>query len=200
MKKMIVILVLLTLGIGLTALTAQETPPPPPPPPQEAKQEAPAQPPAPAVQDTVLPEIKKFGGFWYVYMDFNGEYKKITPNFDVFKAEFDKQNLKASGPQFITFYNPPSIYKGDDLKWACCYYTDKDIEVKPPLMKKYIEPILSVIMMHRSGSIWETFKKVQDYIKEKAFVKAWPAYEVYHTTPRPGIEVIHPIEEPANTK
>ncbi|MCP5109166.1 MAG: hypothetical protein GY950_37645 [bacterium] len=145
------------------------------------------------VENTV--EVKKFGGYWYAYMDFNGNYSLIGKRQKKFVKNFKKQGLKQTGPFFITFYNPPSVYSGKDLKWALCYPIDKDTEVKKPLGKKFIEPIKSVIILHTKPreKIWDSFNAVQDYIKEKKFEKAWPAYEIYHRDN--GIEVIHPVKE-----
>jgi effector-binding domain-containing protein len=140
-------------------------------------------------------EVKKIGGYWYAYMDFNGPYSLLGEKSKVFQEEFGKQGLKAAGPIFITFYNPPSVYKGYDLKWAVCFSVDKDVKPKEPIKKKFLTPIKSVVLMHTGpgDKIWDSFDKVQDYIKDHKFEKAWPAYEIYHKNP-PGIEIIHPVK------
>lgn len=141
-----------------------------------------------------VPEVKAFGGFWYAFMDFNGPYSLLASKSEIFKKEFEKQALTAKGPLFITFYNPPSVYKGYELKWAVCYPVDKDTEIKAPLQKRLAPLVQSVILMHTEGDIQVSFDIVQDYIKEQRYEKVWPAYEVYHKNPQ-GIEVIHPVKK-----
>lgn len=142
------------------------------------------------------PHVKKWGGFYACYIDFNGPYTLLGDKLKVVYAEVKKQGVPTTGPYFMTFYNPPSKFKGDELKWAPSFPIAKETEVKPPLKKRYVEPVTSVIMVHRDKdvTIWDTFNKVQDLIKEKKYVKAWPAYEMYHKDPY-GVEVVHPIED-----
>jgi len=145
---------------------------------------------------TDMPEIKDFGGFYYAYIDFHGPYSLLGEKANVFQAEFDKQGIKATGPSFVTFYNPPSIYKGYELRWAVCYPIDKKAKVKKPIVKKKARLVPSVRYIHVGprSKIWDSFNKVQDFIKEKKFEKDWPAYEIYHQDP-PGIEIIHPVKK-----
>ena len=139
--------------------------------------------------------IKEFGDIWYVHMDHNGPYTMIAGKADVLREEIKKQGIKTTGPLFITFYNPPSIYKGDELKWAPSYPIDEETEVKPPLQKSKIPKNLSITLIHTGpqDKIREAFNKVQTYIKENQYEKIWPAYEIYHDNPK-GIEVIHPVK------
>lgn len=141
-------------------------------------------------------ELKDFGGFYYAYMDFNGPYSLLTEKKKVFKEEFAKQGIKATGPLFITFYNPPSIYKGDELRWAPSYPVDKSTKVKAPLKKRQAEKVKAVILLHLGPwkEIKESFDRVQNYIKEHKYEKLWPAYEIYHQDPF-AIEVIHPVKK-----
>lgn len=150
----------------------------------------------PVFAPTEEPEVKEFGGFWYAYLDFNGPYTLLEEKSEAFKKEFKKQGLTTNGSLFITFYNPPSVYKGDQLKWATCYAVDKDTAVKPPIKKIKCKKVSSVIYIHTGPfeKIWDSFNKVQDYIKEHKYDKVWPAYEIYQEDPR-GTVIIHPVKK-----
>jgi effector-binding domain-containing protein len=141
-------------------------------------------------------EVKDFGGFYCAYMNFNGHYGLLGPKSKIFKKEFERQGLKAVGPMFVTFYNPPWKYRGDDLRWAICYYIEKDTKVLEPVRKREVKKVKAVVLVHTGPGreIKESFDRVQDHIKEQKFTKVWPAYEVYHTDP-PGIGVIHPVKK-----
>ncbi len=141
-------------------------------------------------------EVKDFGGFWYAYMNFHGPYSLLREKKEVFEEEFDKQGLKPSGPLFITFYNPPSVYKGYELRWAVCFKIDKGTKVKAPIKKRKAKKVKSVILMHTGPrkEIVHSFDRVQNYIKDNKYTKIWPAYELYHENPQ-GVEIVHPVKK-----
>lgn len=173
MKRFLLILVVLFISISVSLFPLQE---------EKDKEN--------------MPEVKEFGGFWYAYMDFHGPYKLLGAKAKIFREEFEKQGLKATGPLFVTFYNPPSVYKGYELRWAICYFIDKKTRVKKPIKKRKAPKVDAVMMIHYGGhkTIWDSFDKVQNYIKEGEFDKLWPAYEIYHDNPK-GIGIIHPVKK-----
>lgn len=138
--------------------------------------------------------LKVIGGYWYAYMDFNGPYPLINEKVKVFREEFKKQGLKKTGSIFITFYNSPKKYKGDELNWAISIPVDKDADVKEPMKKKYLEPVESAYIEHKDDpkKIWDSFHKVEGFMEENNYDTLWPAYEVYNKNPA-TIEVIHPV-------
>ena len=140
--------------------------------------------------------LKEIGGYWYAYWNFNGSYDLIREKAVLFKEEFTKQGLTATGPYFVTFYNSPKIYQGDDLKWAISVPIDKDAVVKDPIKKRYLTPVKAAYIEHKDdpSKIWDSFYKVEDFMEANDYDTDWPAYEIYNRNPT-SIEVIHPVKK-----
>lgn len=140
--------------------------------------------------------LKEIGGYWYAYWDFNGSYDLIREKAKLFKDEFTKQGLKETGSFFVTFYNCPKIYQGDELQWAISVPVDKDAVVKDPIKKRYLTPVKAAYIEHKDdpGKIWDSFYKVEGFMEENGYDTDWPAYEIYNRNPS-SIEVIHPVKK-----
>lgn len=148
---------------------------------------------------THVPEIKEWGGFWYVYMEFEGSYAKLGEGAKTFSDEMKKQHLKGEGPLFVTFYNPPKFFKQEECRWAISMALDKNIEIKAPLKRRQAPKHMAVTLLHTDlkKNVRESFPILDKYFLENRYRKLWPAYEVYDTD---KITIVHPIEYPSDKK
>lgn len=141
------------------------------------------------------PELKEAGGYWYVYMDFQGPFTILSEKSKIVWEEFKKQGLKPIGPFLVVFYNAAVDNKPEDYRWAPAFPISEDSEVKPPLKKRKFEKTPAVVIIHDYDieKLSESNLKAREYIKEKGYKEIWPIYEIFHRSPS-RVEIIYPVE------
>lgn len=142
--------------------------------------------------------LKEEGGFQYAYMDFQGPYILIAEKYGIFLDEFHQQGLKSTGQEkmMVVFYNSPHSFQKEDLKWGVWLPIDKDIDVKPPILKREFVKKECAVAIHTGliRDIQKTNDRLDAFIANNGFETDWPTFEIFDFEPL-RVEIIHPVKK-----
>ena len=143
-------------------------------------------------------EIKDISPFWYIYLEFQGEYGSFERKKTSFLRECREQNLlnKIPGNPFAIFFDKKK------QMWGVGARIEKEITVQPPLKKaqyNYQKTARAVQQGRGYNDFQIAYSLIFLYLDNKGFQFAGPSIHQPH--PKPGeaeIEIIVPIADKKN--
>jgi effector-binding domain-containing protein len=139
----------------------------------------------------------------YVYVEHQGDYRRIGSAIDALLREAELQRLQPTGPVFALFFDDPGATEVLALRSRACLPVAGSLRVKTPLAYEVLPgaPVIYAVVAGPYSDVSLSYPALGKYLADRGWVESGPWREIYLNAGQVGdlAELLTEVQVPWRT-